>query len=222
MSNQIEDNNDDWANEAFPAELIANEEEQLMQYANEEEVIDTISNFLNIEGAEFGEQIFNALKEGEVEPIKVLLMIKKMSHIHDFFLGSDKGKFNPKAKEYLKDQIINLVGKETYRAYGAAVSIETIGGATTMDYKECGDIYLNRLYELTAQLKEMVKERESFIKTVLPAEVKTLGVRSHSLNVDRLPVIKFENLDTRKHINIVPPIKYSREGIMVRFPRKKK
>ena len=221
----MENTNNNWNPDDFapiPDELIADENEQLMEYAGEEEVVDTISNFLNIEGAEFGEQIFNALKEGEVDPIKVLLMIKKMNHIHQYFLGSTQEKVNPKAKEYLKDKISSIIGKETYKAYGASVSIEAIGGATTMDYKECGDVYLNRLYELEKELKVLIKEQETKIKIALPPETRILGLRSEKVTIDALPVIRFESLDEPMIYNVVPPIKYSREGIVVRFAKKRK
>ncbi len=219
----MENTNNNWNPDDFapiPDELIADENEQLMEYAGEEEVVDTISNFLNIEGAEFGEQIFNALKEGEVDPIKVLLMIKKMNHIHQYFLGSTQEKVNPKAKEYLKDKIINIIGKETYQAYGASISIEAIGGATTMDYKECGDIYLNELYKVQKEINDLVKERETFIKTNLPAESKTIGLRTLHDKPNFMPKLTFNT--NKKACNISPPIKYSREGIVVRFAKKKK
>lgn len=220
MNNTTNDwNPDDF--EALPAELFADENEQLMTHAEEEEVVDTISNFLNIEGAEFGEQVYNSLVEGNSDPIKVLLMIKKMQHLHDFFLGSDASRTNKTAKQYLKDKIVETVGKETYKAYGASISIETIGGSTTMDYKECGDLYLNRLYELQNQIKDMVKEREAFIKKELPPNSSTLGIRGHKATMSRFPSIEFSNIEPQVY-NIVPPIKYSREGIVVRFPRKKK
>lgn len=220
----MENTNNSWNPDDFapiPDELIAKEDEQLMEYAGEEEVIDTISNFLNIEGAEFGAQIFNSLKEGEVDPIKVLLMIKKMNHIHQYFLGSTQEKVNPKAKEYLKEKISNLIGKETYRAYGASVSIEAIGGTTTMDYKECGDIELNRLYELEKQIKEMIKAKQDYIKTNLPPTTNQIGLRTHKITIDALPVIRYEPIDD-VICNLVPPIKYNREGIVVRFAKKKK
>lgn len=210
----------------IPAELMstyeADENEQLMTFSEEEEVIDTISHFLNVDGAEFGKQVFNSLKEGNTDPIKTLLMIKKMSHLHDFFLGSDPGKTNKEAKEWLKTQISNTVGKEVYKAYGASISIETVGGATTMDYTGCGDIYLNKLYEMQKQLKDLIKERETFIKQVLPAEDnKTLGIRTYKDTIDRFPSIDWSDIEPQT-FNIVPPIKFSREGIVVRFARKSK
>jgi len=212
--------------EAIPAELLstyeANAEEQGLVYAEEETVVGTVSNFLNIEGSEFGNQIFNALKEGNADPVKTLLMIKKMSHLHDYFLGSDAARTNKEAKEWFRDKIINTLGGEKYQAYGATISIEAIGGATTMDYTECGDIYLNKLYEIEKEIKALIKARQNFIKQVLPAEVKTLGVRSYKDTIDFLPILSTENFDTPKVVNIIPPIKYSREGIVVRFARKKK
>lgn len=210
----------------IPAELLstyeASPEEALMTFSEEEEVVDTISNFLNIDGAEFGAQVFNSLKEGNSDPIKTLLMIKKMKHLHDFFLGSDKGTFNAEAKTWLKDQISNTVGKETYKAYGASISIETVGGATTMDYTGCGDIYLNKLYEIEKQLKELIKDRQNYIKQVLPVESKTqLGVRTHKETIDQFPSIEFSNIEPQV-VNLIPPVKFSREGIVVRFARKNK
>ncbi len=209
----------------IPAELLstyeANTEEQGLVYAEEEIVVDTVSNFLNIEGSEFGNQIFNALKEGNADPIKTLLMIKKMSHLHDYFLGNDPGRTDKVAKAWFKDKIINTVGKESYKAYGATISIEAVGGATTIDYKECGDIYLNRLYELDKQLKELIKEREVFIKTNLPPETNTIGLRTLKNTVAVFPSISFADIEPQT-VNIVPPIKYSREGIVVRFAKRKK
>jgi delta 1-pyrroline-5-carboxylate dehydrogenase len=149
-------------------------------------------------------------------------MLKKMSHVHDYFLGSTAGKFNKQAKEYIREKVTNTVGKETYQAYGASISIQALGGAGSTDFKECGDLYLNRLYELQNQLKEMIKEREAYIKTNLPAESKTLGVRGLKEEYKTLPVIREEEMWEPTVANIIPPIKYSREGIVVRFAKKKK
>lgn len=202
--------------------IDASPEEMQMVYAEEEEVVDTTTKFLNIEGAEYGQQIFNALKEGHLDPIRTLLMLKKMSHVHDFFLGSAAGKFNKKAKDYIREQVANTIGKETYQAYGASIAIQAIGGAGSTDYKDCGDLYLNRLYELQNQIKEMIKERELYIKTELPAESRTLGVRSLKETYHTLPVIRVEELWEPVVVNVLPPVKYSKEGIVVRFARKKK
>lgn len=230
-NNQDEFNPDNFA--PIPANLIpqdeeldylidASPEEMQMVYAEEEEVVDTTSKFLNIEGAEYGQQIFNALKEGHLDPIRTLLMLKKMAHVHDFFLSSTAGRVNTKAKEFIREQVTNIIGKETYQAYGASISIQAIGGAGSTDYKECGDLYLNRLYELQLQLKEMVTARELYIKTNLPAESRTLGVRSLKQEYRTLPVIREEEMWEPKIVNVIPPIKYGREGIVVRFARKKK
>lgn len=202
--------------------IDASPEEMAMVYAEEKEVVDTTTKFLNIEGAEYGEQIFNALKEGHLDPIRTLLMLKKMSHVHDYFLGSTAGKFNKKAKDYIREQVTNIVGKETYQAYGASIAIQALGGAGSTDFKECGDLRLNRLYELQNQLKEMVKEREEYIKTNLPAESRTLGVRTLKEEYVTLPVIREDEMWEPTVANIIPPIKYSREGIVVRFAKKKK
>lgn len=227
------DNNNDFNPEDFapiPADLLpdneldylreATEEEQLIQYAEEEEVVDTTSKFLNIDGAEFGQQIFNALKEGHLDPIRTLLMLKKMSNVHEYFLGSTAGKFNKEAKEYIRDKVAEIIGKETFQAYGASIAIQAVGGANTMNYTECGDIYLNRLYELEKEIKTLITERQNFIKTNLPAESKTLGIRTLQDKPNFLPKLTFVTND--KSCNIVPPIKISRDGIVVRFAKKKK
>lgn len=208
--------------DAIPEYLIANDEQQLMVYKGTEEVVDIATDFLNIDGAEFGDQLFEALQEGHLDPIRLLLIIKKMNHVHEYFLGSDKARTRPKAKAYLKDKISNIIGKEKYEAYGASVNIETVGGATTMDYKDCGDIYLNRLYELQNEIKVLIKEQETKIKTVLPAESNTIGLRSEKVTIDALPVLRFEPLEEPRTYNVSPPVKYSREGIVVRFARKRK
>jgi len=211
----------------IPAELMttyeADENEQVQTYSEEQAVVGTISEFLNIEGSEFGNQIYKSLKDGNSDPIKTLLMIKKMQHVHEYFLGSDKGRTNPEAKAWFKDQIIAMIGKEGYKAYGATITIEAVGGATTMDYKDCGDIYLNRLYELDKELKALIKERQDYIKTNIPAESNTqLGVRSIKEILTEIPRITFDTLITPEIINISPPVKFSKEGIVVRFARRKK
>jgi hypothetical protein len=208
--------------DALPEHLIATPEEELMMYKNTEEVVNVATDFLNIDGAEFGDQLYEALREGHLDPIRTLLILKKMSHVNDYFLGSDASRTNKKAKEYLRDKISGIIGKETYRAYGASINIQAIGGATTMDYSECGDLYLNRLYELQKELTVLVKEQEAKIKLNLPPESKTLGIRTEKVTIDALPVIRFEALNEPTTYNVIPPIKYSREGIVVRFAKKQK
>lgn len=220
MAHEDEFNPEDFP--AIPEELIANEEEQLMTYAGEEEVLDVTSQFLNIEGAEIGHQVFSALRNGETDPFKVLIMIKKMQHLHDFFMGtSADARTNKVAKEWLKDKITNEIGRTEYRAFGASVKIEGIGGATTMDYKGCGDLILDRLYDLQKQMNQLVKDREKFIKDNLPAESNTIGLRSLKCEMSSFPSIEWAEIEPQFY-NINPPVKYSREGIVVRFPKKKK
>lgn len=230
MSNTVNNgNNDSWNPEDFepiPAELMttyeADENEQVQTYSEEQAVIGTISEFLNIEGSEFGNQVYQSLKDGNSDPIKTLLMIKKMQHLHEYFLGSDKGKTNPEAKAWFRDQIIATIGKEGYKAYGATITIESVGGATSMDYKDCGDIVLNKLYEMNKEIDVLIKERQNYIKTNIPAESNTeLGVRVLKETITKFPSINWATIEPQV-INISPPIKMSREGIVVRFARRKK
>lgn len=218
MNNEF--NPDDF--EPIPEELLATQEEQLMVYADDEEVLDTTSRFLNIEGAEFGAQVYNALKEGEIDPIRTLLMLKKMQHVYDYFLGSDKTRTNKEAKQFLRDEISNTIGKETYRAYGATINIQAVGGATSIDYSECGDLLLNRFYEINNKLKELIKERHEFIKTNLPSESNTtLGIRTLKQTMTKFPSLEFVDIKPQEY-NIIPPVKYGKDGIVVRFVKKKK
>jgi len=69
---------------------------------------------------------------------------------------------------------------------------------------------------------KMVKEREKYIKTELPADAKTLGIRSLKEEYWTLPIIEEEQLEDKLKANVIPPIKYSREGIVVRFAKRKK
>lgn len=208
--------------EPIPEELIANQQEEEVDYSETNKVVEVSRDFLNIEGAEFGAQIFNALQEGHLDPITTLLMIKKMHHLHDYFLGSDKARTNPKAKEYLKDAISKIIGKETYRAYGAQIAIENTGaGANTYNFKDCKDAYLNRLEELSAEINLLIKSRKDMIKQVLPVESNTLGIRSHRIEVTELPVLELKTIEPIV-CNLIPPTKIGRESLIVRFVKKAK
>jgi hypothetical protein len=213
-------NPDDFA--PIPDELLANQEEENVEYSPTEKVVEVSREFLNIEGAEFGAQIFHSLQEGHLDPVTALLMIKKMHHLHDYFLGSDKTRTNPKAKQFLKDEIAKIIGKETYRAYGATISIENTGaGADTYDFKDCGDIYLNKLEEINKKITELIKERKTLIKSLLPVESRQLGIRSEKVEVNSLPVFSIETIETQV-CNLIPPTKKGRESLIVRFAKKAK
>jgi hypothetical protein len=106
-------------------------------------------------------QIAAKVIDGEVDPVKVMASIKFYEKV---FTGDDK-KDNG-LTHLIKSKVIDSVEKDPTRKqwFGYEVSIRETG--TQYDYSKCNDDVLIALLQEEVKLKEKLKNRQDFLKTI--------------------------------------------------------
>lgn len=163
------------------------------------------------------ERIKYEIKEGNVNPIEILLALKRMSKVVELTLDSSRG--DKELKETIHEAVqTSLEGNKSIDIMGANIRIQETG--VRYDYSTCNDSYLNKLYELQKIIKENIDQREKEIKTLLPPDdSKKLGIRSRTIIQSGIPSLEFS--DDEYEENIFPPIKYGKPTVIVTFKKQK-
>lgn len=133
----------------------------------------------------FSDSIIQAVKEGEANPLEVLIQIKALQKVSDRVL-----------KE-INDNLLNEANKysETnFEFMGAKIEKAELG--TKYDYASCGDTEYEMLDSQMNSLKQRIKEREDFLKSI------------------KQDITLVDNF-TGEVVTVHPPIKKSTSGLKV-------
>ena len=106
--------------------------------------------------ATFVTDVISRIEEGQADPIKVKLQVKKMEELVKAIQD------NPRFRELLMDEAVKE-GK-TFERYEAKFEIRS--APAKMDYSACNDAEHTRLIASIEELKGRLKDRESFLKTI--------------------------------------------------------
>ena len=163
------------------------------------------------------EAIKREIVEGNVNPLEVLIALKRMQKVIELTVDSSKG--DKEVKEILRKAVeTSLDGGKSLDYMGANLRIQDTG--VHYDYSECNDIYLNELYRIQELVKENIKKREEEIKALLPPEDnKKLGIRSRVIVQEYLP--HFEFVEHGEDNTIFPPIRKAGSSIICTFKKQK-
>lgn len=175
-----------------------------------------LEKFLGVAQAshvDVAKRIMHEVEEGNVNPIEILLALKRMHKVLELTISSEKG--NKELKESFKTAVANALDKaSSVTMFGATLSIRPTG--IKYLYEDCKDSYLNAWYEIAETAKANIKQREAEIKAMLPPDNnKDLGIRSRTLIQSNLPYIAFS--DDEFEEKVYPPIKKAGESIFVTF-----
>ncbi len=151
------------------------------------------------------EPIKEGIRNGNIDPAKIGIVLKKFSKLFEE-VTEDKEIKDIIFKETEKYKEGN---KKTIELMGAKI---TIGATRTWwEYNECGDPLWNKLDEIEKQIKEMKKEREQFLQTLVPKTNSIFGIPSSTTVVELLPKLDIE--DYGEVVTLIPPIKKSTDGL---------
>ena len=163
------------------------------------------------------EAIKQQIVEGHVNPLEVLIALKRMQKVIESTIDGSKG--DKEVKEVLYNAVQkSLDGGKSIDVFGANLRIQDTG--VRYDYTECNDKYLNALYEIQKTVAENIKQREEEIKALLPPEDnKKLGVRSRLIVQEYMPHLEF--LECGEDNTIFPPIRRASSSIICTFKKQK-
>lgn len=117
----------------------------------------------------FVDDVISRVENGDIDPIKTLVQVKAMEDICNR-LTSKNEKTNKdnfvEAKKFnaLLIESAEKYGSKTFQAFNGKFEIKETG--VKYDFSKCEDQVLIALYEKQKQIDSLVKERESFLKTV--------------------------------------------------------
>lgn len=121
----------------------------------------------------FVEDVVQRLRDGDIDPLKIHLQLKSMEEIINSLTCTDekKNKNFVSAIDY-KSMLLNAAEKngKKFQLHNAEFSIKEVG--TTYDWSKCNDMQLNVMLLQMEQLKERIKQKQDFLKTVSPEGIE--------------------------------------------------
>lgn len=110
------------------------------------------------ERGEFVHQLIEKLDNGEADPLETHLQVKCMEDVVKQVTSNEK----------YKEFILEAAKKEgkSFMHHNAKFEIKEVG--TKYDFESCNDQEYNELTKEFDDLKEKIKQRETFLKTIAP------------------------------------------------------
>jgi len=117
--------------------------------------------------ASFVNDVVERLQNGEVDPLKIHLQVKAMEDIITQLTSTDEKK-NKNITAAIAYKTMLLAAAETYgkkfQLHNAEFSIKEVG--TAYDWSKCDDLELQTLLLEQEAIKEKIKAKQDFLKTV--------------------------------------------------------
>jgi len=101
------------------------------------------------------DQIIEAVKEGEANPIEVVMIMKAFEKVSE------------RVQKEIKENVLTEASKypeNSFELFGNKVEKAELG--TKYSYANCGDPVYMRRTQILAEAQEQVKERETFLKAI--------------------------------------------------------
>ena len=133
----------------------------------------------------FSDAIINSVKEGEANPLEVLIQIRALQKVSDRVLKEINDNILKESDKYHEN---------SFEFMGSKVEKAELG--TKYDYSVCGDPVFERLEVDALKANADLKERQEFLKTL----------KSHIVTVDEL---------SGEVTKIYPPSKKSTSGLKI-------
>jgi hypothetical protein len=169
--------------------------------------ISKIVNLYNVSHTEVGRALAQEIKDGNVDPVKLHLAIKRMEKIIEVY------KEDKNATDIIKNEVQKYVDRGEAKIFGATLSVGNV--YTTYDFGACDDMYYNELISIKNKVDALIKERQEFLKSLFGDTTRKLGIQTKTIVIDHMPT--FELLECGEDCQVNPPVKISRDGVKVRF-----
>lgn len=171
-----------------------------------------ISALAQLDHNQVAKTISNSIKEGNVEPLKVHMFLKRVEKIIEI-LKEDKE---------VKDILMNEAGKhvidgKSFDYMGATLRVGPT--YTFTDYSTCGDPLWDSFDEAEKTVKAMKKEREAFLKAAFPETTSLFGSPNPTVIVDY--VYSLTQSDLGEEVTLMKPQKKQTMGVVTTFKKAK-
>jgi hypothetical protein len=187
---------------------------------SQEEVGAGLQKFMGlaqVDHVPLADNIKHHIKEGNINPLEMLITLKRLKQIVDLTISSEKG--DKEIKTILREAVFNsLDGGKSIDIFGANLRLQATG--TRYDFSACNDTVLNELVKIQEQVTALIKTRQDEIKALLPSESNTkLGIRTRAIIQTGFPSFTIDDSEWEDVIN--PPIKIAGESIICTFKKQK-
>ena len=188
-----------------------------MSQNSEETGLQKFMNLAQVPHEDIAERIIEEVKSGNVNPVQMMITIKRLAKIVELTTDSQKG--DKELREIFKNSVaLALDGGKSVDMFGANLRIQATG--TYYDFEPCKDTVLNKLKCIKVEVDEAIKKRENDIKQLLPPDdTKTLGIRSKKIIQEGVPSFTWSD-DEFEEI-IYPAVKCAGESVIVTFKKQK-
>ena len=103
----------------------------------------------------FADLVIAEVREGRVDPLKVLLYSKTLEEIAKILRSELNDSFISEAEKY---------GQKKFEAHGAEIELKDVG--VSYDYSKCGHPGYNDCEKILRATGERMRELEAFLKTI--------------------------------------------------------
>ena len=154
---------------------------------------------------DMAESIKTKIKEGEVNPTTLGVILKKFAKLHEE-VTKDKD-----VKDILlQDAGNHLSGsKKSFELYGAKITVGAVH--TFYKFDECNHPVWNELDSIEKQVKLMKKSIEEKLKTTIPDEKQMFEMPANTEVIDNIPRLIWE--DSGEIVTTTPPVKVQTQGL---------
>lgn len=178
---------------------------------NNQQFLNLIDNTTLINAKEFIEVIKQEIKNGNVNPLQGLTVIKRMAKIAEE-ISKDEEIKESASKELDK----HLTGNtKSIQLYGATIC--KAATYTFYDFSECNHPYYNELKSIQEQINNEVKRIEEELKLLIPSETKqanlTFGITGDTKDIIIESSIKLIIEPNGLIVNVKAPRKIQKIGI---------
>lgn len=174
---------------------------------NQHESLAVIDVRENIEVRDQVQLISTAIINGDVNPAKAGVFLKRMEKIaKDVFE-------NKEVKTIIEEDTIKYITGTKEKIFGASISHCAI--YTGYDFKNCGDPELDSLYDIQEIIKAKIKDKEETLKLIIPKEKQgaNFGIESSNRNMLIEQTWKLEKINSGEVLEIRPPVKFQKMGL---------
>lgn len=103
----------------------------------------------------FSDQVIESVRQGEANPLEVLVIMKAFEKAADRILKEIRENFVTEAAKY---------PESSFEFNGVKLEKAEVG--TSYDYSACNDPVYQRLFEVSFEANGQLKEREAFLKAI--------------------------------------------------------
>lgn len=180
---------------------------------NKETAIEVFKGIINTKVAVTTEFIVNQIKEGNVDPAYIGVVLKKFSKIQETLDKKHKD-----TKQIIQEATLKYKegNSKTFELYGVKVQERERG---YWDYSQTEDPVLERLKNIEKEVKTQIKAREDELKAKAAAynstnkveNILSEGIKSFVVHVDALPELVWK--EAIADIETNPPVKMSTSSL---------